>query len=130
MANGVKFGRKPKLSAYQRAEAIKRRAAGETLAEIARSYAAVSLSCGDAAFPSRTAGACIGTVSRAGGRSALVPASDSRPLLDQGSEIDRFWNRPLVRVGRDASYKALTKVAPLSCPPVANVFTRAENKFL
>jgi hypothetical protein len=32
MANGVKFGRKPKLSPYQRAEAIKRRAAGETLA--------------------------------------------------------------------------------------------------
>ena len=38
MANGVKFGRKPKLSPYQRAEAIKRRA-GETLASIARSYA-------------------------------------------------------------------------------------------
>ena len=38
MANGVKFGRKPKLSDYQRAEAIKRRAAGETLAEIAKSY--------------------------------------------------------------------------------------------
>ena len=39
MANGVKFGRKPKLSDYQRAEAIKRRAAGETLASIAKSYA-------------------------------------------------------------------------------------------
>ena len=39
MANGVKFGRKRKLSPYQRAEAIKRRAAGETLASIARSYA-------------------------------------------------------------------------------------------
>ena len=39
MANGVKFGRKPKLSAFQRAEAIKRRGAGETLATIARSYA-------------------------------------------------------------------------------------------
>src|SRR6476659_11134838 len=39
MANGVKFGRKPKLSAYQNAEAIKRRAAGETVAAIARSYA-------------------------------------------------------------------------------------------
>ena len=37
-ANGVKFGRKPKLSAYQRQEAIKRRADGETLAEIAKSY--------------------------------------------------------------------------------------------
>jgi hypothetical protein len=34
-----KFGRKPKLSDYQRAEAIKRRAAGATLAEIAKSYA-------------------------------------------------------------------------------------------
>jgi hypothetical protein len=30
---------KPKLSPYQRAEAIKRRAAGETLASIARTYA-------------------------------------------------------------------------------------------
>src|SRR5215467_11900412 len=39
MANGVKFGRKPKLSPYQRAEAIKRRTAGETLSSIARSYA-------------------------------------------------------------------------------------------
>jgi DNA invertase Pin-like site-specific DNA recombinase len=39
MANGVKFGRKPKLSDYQRQEAIKRRADGETLASIAKSYA-------------------------------------------------------------------------------------------
>jgi hypothetical protein len=39
MAKGVKFGRKPKLSEYQREEAIKRRGAGETLAEIAKSYA-------------------------------------------------------------------------------------------
>jgi DNA invertase Pin-like site-specific DNA recombinase len=38
MANGVKFGRKRKLSDYQRAEAIKRRGAGETLAAIAKSY--------------------------------------------------------------------------------------------
>jgi DNA invertase Pin-like site-specific DNA recombinase len=39
MAKGVKFGRKPKLSDYQRQEAIRRRGAGETLGEIARSYA-------------------------------------------------------------------------------------------
>ncbi|MGA2311890.1 MAG: recombinase family protein [Xanthobacteraceae bacterium] len=39
MANGIKFGRKRKLSEYQRAEALKRRGAGETLASIARSYA-------------------------------------------------------------------------------------------
>jgi DNA invertase Pin-like site-specific DNA recombinase len=39
MAKGVKFGRKLKLSEYQRTEAIKRRAAGETLAQIAKSYA-------------------------------------------------------------------------------------------
>jgi DNA invertase Pin-like site-specific DNA recombinase len=39
MAKGIKFGRKQKLSDYQRKEAIKRRAAGETLAEIAKSYA-------------------------------------------------------------------------------------------
>ena len=38
-AKGVKFGRKPKLSDYQRQEALKRRAAGETLTEIAKSYA-------------------------------------------------------------------------------------------
>jgi DNA invertase Pin-like site-specific DNA recombinase len=31
MAAGVKFGRKPKLNDYQRAEAITRRAAGEML---------------------------------------------------------------------------------------------------
>ena len=37
-ANGVKFGRKRKLSDYQRNEASKRRAAGETLTDIARSY--------------------------------------------------------------------------------------------
>jgi DNA invertase Pin-like site-specific DNA recombinase len=36
-ANGVRFGRKPALTAYQRAEALRRRAAGETLVEIARS---------------------------------------------------------------------------------------------
>jgi DNA invertase Pin-like site-specific DNA recombinase len=39
MANGVRFGRKPKLTAHQRTEAIQRRAAGETLADIAKSYA-------------------------------------------------------------------------------------------
>jgi DNA invertase Pin-like site-specific DNA recombinase len=39
MANGIKFGRKPKLSDFQRQEAVARRAAGETLAAIAKSYA-------------------------------------------------------------------------------------------
>ena len=34
-----KSSRKPKLSNYQRQEAIKRRAEGETLASIAKSYA-------------------------------------------------------------------------------------------
>jgi hypothetical protein len=38
-AAGVKFGRRPKLSPFQRQEALKRRAAGETLASIAKSYA-------------------------------------------------------------------------------------------
>jgi hypothetical protein len=38
-AAGVKFGRKPKLSPFQRAEAIRRRSAGERLADIAKSYA-------------------------------------------------------------------------------------------
>ena len=37
-ANGVRFGRKPSLTAYQRAEALRRRANGETLVEIARSF--------------------------------------------------------------------------------------------
>jgi DNA invertase Pin-like site-specific DNA recombinase len=39
IANGVRFGRKPKLTAHQRTEAIQRRAAGETLTDIAKSYA-------------------------------------------------------------------------------------------
>jgi DNA invertase Pin-like site-specific DNA recombinase len=38
MANGVRFGRKPKLTAHQRAEAFARRAAGEPLTEIGKSY--------------------------------------------------------------------------------------------
>jgi DNA invertase Pin-like site-specific DNA recombinase len=38
MARGVRFGRKPKLSAYQIAEARLRREAGEALADIGRSY--------------------------------------------------------------------------------------------
>jgi DNA invertase Pin-like site-specific DNA recombinase len=38
MANGIKFGRKRELSEYQRAEAMKRRADGETLGSIAKSY--------------------------------------------------------------------------------------------
>jgi DNA invertase Pin-like site-specific DNA recombinase len=37
-ANGVRFGRKPALTAYQRAEALRRRAAGETLTEIAKLF--------------------------------------------------------------------------------------------
>src|SRR5215469_10498334 len=37
-ANGVRFGRKPSLTAYQRAEALRRRAAGETLVEIAKLF--------------------------------------------------------------------------------------------
>jgi DNA invertase Pin-like site-specific DNA recombinase len=38
MAKGVKFGRKPKLTAHQIAEARTRRDAGEALTEIGRSY--------------------------------------------------------------------------------------------
>jgi DNA invertase Pin-like site-specific DNA recombinase len=38
-ARGVKFGRKLKLTPHQRSEALARRAAGEALVEIARSYA-------------------------------------------------------------------------------------------
>src|SRR5262249_38831807 len=37
-ANGVRFGRKPSLTPYQRAEALRRRAAGETLMEIAKLF--------------------------------------------------------------------------------------------
>ena len=37
-AAGIRFGRKPVLTPYQRAEALRRRAAGETLVEIARSF--------------------------------------------------------------------------------------------
>jgi DNA invertase Pin-like site-specific DNA recombinase len=38
MAKGTKFGRKPKLTKYQRDEALARKRNGETLMEIARSY--------------------------------------------------------------------------------------------
>jgi DNA invertase Pin-like site-specific DNA recombinase len=38
LARGVRFGRKWKLSDYQRKEAVKRRNDGETLASIAKSY--------------------------------------------------------------------------------------------
>src|SRR5258707_15406863 len=38
MANGRRFGRKPKLSAFQIEEALRRRDAGEALTEIAKSY--------------------------------------------------------------------------------------------
>jgi len=38
MARGVRFGRKPKLTEHQAAEAITRRNAGESLTDIARSY--------------------------------------------------------------------------------------------
>lgn len=37
--NGVRFGRKPKLTSHQRQEAIRRRDKGEALKSIARSYA-------------------------------------------------------------------------------------------
>jgi DNA invertase Pin-like site-specific DNA recombinase len=39
MAAGIKFGRKRKLTEYQRQQAIERRAAGESLTAIAKSYA-------------------------------------------------------------------------------------------
>ena len=39
LAAGVRFGRKPKLTDHQRKEAVHRRGNGETLAQIARSYA-------------------------------------------------------------------------------------------
>jgi DNA invertase Pin-like site-specific DNA recombinase len=38
-ARGVKLGRKPKLTVHQRREAMERRAAGEALTEIARTFA-------------------------------------------------------------------------------------------
>jgi DNA invertase Pin-like site-specific DNA recombinase len=38
MARGTKFGRKPKLTTHQIAEALARRQAGEALSEIGRSY--------------------------------------------------------------------------------------------
>jgi DNA invertase Pin-like site-specific DNA recombinase len=38
-ARGVRFGRKPKLTAHQRREALARREGGEALVDIARSYA-------------------------------------------------------------------------------------------
>jgi DNA invertase Pin-like site-specific DNA recombinase len=37
-ARGARFGRPPKLTPYQREEAVQRLAAGETQADIARTY--------------------------------------------------------------------------------------------
>lgn len=37
-ANGVRFGRRPKLTPHQRQEAVRRVQAGETLADVARSF--------------------------------------------------------------------------------------------
>jgi DNA invertase Pin-like site-specific DNA recombinase len=39
MSEGIRFGRKPKLTKHQAREALKRVAAGEPLREIALSYA-------------------------------------------------------------------------------------------
>lgn len=39
VARGVRMGRRPKLTAHQRREALARKAAGESVREIARSYA-------------------------------------------------------------------------------------------
>jgi len=39
VARGVRLGRKPKLTAHQRREALARRSAGESVVEIARTYA-------------------------------------------------------------------------------------------
>jgi DNA invertase Pin-like site-specific DNA recombinase len=38
VANGVKLGRKPKLTPHQKREAIKRRDAGDATRDIARSF--------------------------------------------------------------------------------------------
>jgi DNA invertase Pin-like site-specific DNA recombinase len=38
MANGIRFGRKPKLTRHQIAEALARREAGESLTDIGKSY--------------------------------------------------------------------------------------------
>ena len=38
-AKGVRMGRRPKLTHHQRQEALARREAGETIVDIARSYA-------------------------------------------------------------------------------------------
>src|SRR5262249_58491586 len=37
-AQGIRFGRRPKLTAHQRQEALRRREAGEPLVDIGRSY--------------------------------------------------------------------------------------------
>lgn len=43
-ARGVKYGRKPKLTSHQRQEVLARKAAGETVRDIARSYAVDTIS--------------------------------------------------------------------------------------
>jgi DNA invertase Pin-like site-specific DNA recombinase len=50
-ARGVRFGRPPKLNAHQRQEALARLAAGETQADVARTYNvdATTIGCSDPA---------------------------------------------------------------------------------
>ena len=54
-ARGVRFGRPPKLTPHQRQEAMQRLAAGETQADVARTYAVdastISRLLGDRPFP-------------------------------------------------------------------------------
>lgn len=83
VANGVKFGRKRKLSDYQRAEALKRHAAGETLAAIAKSYGGTGLP--DAVDQvEQLTGRAAEPVELADGNDARVSTHDRdlRPQLD------------------------------------------------
>ncbi len=81
MANGVKFGRKRKLSDYQRNEAIKRRSAGETLASIAKSYGV------DISMISRNTPKFSFNFSRARGRAWSRGAGSRRSSLTRNRPI-------------------------------------------
>jgi len=54
-ANGIKFGKKPKLNKHQRDEALARKRNGETLTEIAKTYNVSHMTLAGSDWSTRTA---------------------------------------------------------------------------
>jgi hypothetical protein len=110
MAEGKRFGRKPKLTEFQRKEDLKRRAAGETLAEIAK-LSPVFLASLHAAEPN------VGT--------ALLPGRDLShrvPRFGFASRHRRVHPPPLSRCTVQTSWGVALKKRAASCCPSSPQF--------